>query len=1663
MNKFIKVIWSRTRGALVAVSEHQSTQTNGVRSTTVSVEPSTNYTEAFNASRTTLTLAVGVALLAGSGAVAASDYGFDSCVALGGTMKNGICRKVNVDTMVSVQPRGYSLTVNEGDTKTIGLGIKMSSGTGDVGQITNNGSLTVDGTTKKNSGTIPENGIDIMAENGSSATILNQDSGELIICGGEQYQEPFRVYESSGIGTMNSGGGIAYIVNKGSGSVVIKGGPSDNSIIMSHKLNAGIGHMSTGDGSAFLVNEGSGSILIQGGDNDAEGAGIAELSSGGSATISNLGSGSVIISGAQGQEKNPSYGINTVAALGGKAVIANTGDGELVIQGGSRYQEWSFGGINYIANGGEAKIVNSGGGILKIKGGSIHDGGSLSHSVCGISIGASSGGKASISNDGSGKLLIEGGDLTNLDPREVFDSGITSGIGIAANTDGQATISNSSDGELTISGGMARWAYGIGVGASGGSILIENKNTGILTIQGGLKSNSSGINILSYNKGEGTIINSGSGLLKICGQSTTAIGSLTEGGSSSIINSGSGTLLISGEHASAISSLGRDYFLSGNGEARIINSGIGDLIISGSNDGSNGSGIGGIDANYVNASIENTGGGTLTIQAGSGSNAHGIGGVSKGSTDDEWLELSNKDGVMNLLGYSSNSTAIDLGGGINDGLKITNEDILNLNSYAFHNSLFSYEVIFVNKSTGIVNAELGAFFSGYYSEPVSKIADIVVWNGSGVNTVNTDSYMSYLQTGSISIVEEWKTGSTWEDGGTINFTDVAEGTELANSIREQFEAAFGTGTTIKFTGTGGSSGSSGSAVFTSAVVDALVSEGKFSDGSVVTSETLTLDGEAIAFENKSTGWRGWNALGFKGIRGAKSISVSDGRTLTLMGDQASMYMAVRATEGKATSMITDAPMMLAGSNLKLGISALSATQGTLEAVTADAGSSVTAENGIFSISALKGTGKVFVKKNSSYTSQLTLGSMETSGGVNDGVLKVTGDSSLSGQLVNSQDAEMTLSGQVTLEKGAELANLGTLTSGAVVMDAVSAVTNFGNLKLDSIVANGTIRQSAESSMDVTGLFKIRDEGKTTLDGKVTAGTLSVGATEARLLSNDAAGARLVVDGETYVDELELVSGTVDVSENAVLAGKTLKDGGIGSKVSVATGGTFAFSYDEAGLDKFLEGYKGDRDDKAILALSTDLHLKEGGMLTVGSVAKETGAVNLGSDALLLVGTTELHGNALLSGGADQALHAEDGATIAFVDDFIWGNHYLLDGFDAASLEEMSDVGIRDKDGNEMKTSINGRGLYVTIGGTDIREKDAGYRLVENFNVMLDGHQDKDSVHGDVAFLTNALLAETNVGVAASNAVEALNGEAGVLSETLRHAERVQELVTNHALSVRPESGTLWVEGIYADVDSGNLERTTGRSAYDVETTGFMFGADAALKGWNVGAAFSAQRSDLDASSSNTSSDIDAYGFSIYGAKHFEGGWSMVVDASYVSANHDMTAYMLGKTKAETDADAWSVGVRGAKHFALGAFGITPYVGLEVVKASEDAFDSTWEGKSAFRYAEADSTIWRAPVGVKASVFAPVAFGAAKGTLNWSADLSVAPQWGDKEVEHRVSGLNLGRVDGYTAVVTDDYVGKAKLGVSYQTDHGSFSLDYEAQKGDVLKLSHGLSAKAALYF
>ena len=85
-------------------------------------------------------------------------------------------------------------------------------------------------------------------------------------------------------------------------------------------------------------------------------------------------------------------------------------------------------------------------------------------------------------------------------------------------------------------------------------------------------------------------------------------------------------------------------------------------------------------------------------------------------------------------------------------------------------------------------------------------------------------------------------------------------------------------------------------------------------------------------------------------------------------------------------------------------------------------------------------------------------------------------------------------------------------------------------------------------------------------------------------------------------------------------------------------------------------------------------------------------MNLGSDALLLLGTTQLHGEALRNGESAQHLHAEDGAVIAMTDDLLWGNHYLMKGFDAASTDEILKVGVLDKDGKKLETRSNEKGI-----------------------------------------------------------------------------------------------------------------------------------------------------------------------------------------------------------------------------------------------------------------------------------------------------------------------------------------------------------------------------------
>ena len=212
--------------------------------------------------------------------------------------------------------------------------------------------------------------------------------------------------------------------------------------------------------------------------------------------------------------------------------------------------------------------------------------------------------------------------------------------------------------------------------------------------------------------------------------------------------------------------------------------------------------------------------------------------------------------------------------------------------------------------------------------------------------------------------------------------------------------------------------------------------------------------------------------GFMGIKGSTGITVKDGKTLTLMGSQASMAMAVGADTRDASYVITDAPMALENGTLKLGHKALSATEGTLAAVTYDRQSSVNVENGIYTLASLKGEGSLNL---SSGARTDVTGELSATQVTNAGMLTVAGLTSLgatpeaastyaapkSQTFVNENGATANLTGGLVVNDFATVKNKtgATINAGAVTVDTFGVINNYegATLAYASVDADGIVR------------------------------------------------------------------------------------------------------------------------------------------------------------------------------------------------------------------------------------------------------------------------------------------------------------------------------------------------------------------------------------------------------------------------------------------------------------------------------------------------------------------------------------------------------------------------------------------------------------------------------
>ena len=1226
---------------------------------------------------------------------------------------------------------------------------------------------------------------------------------------------------------------------------------------------------------------------------------------------------------------------------------------------------------------------------------------------------------------------------------------------------------------------------------------------GDMTVAGGMEQYNPAIRYVAYDGKSGSIVNTGEGTLKIIGgfNFSYAIGYLaTDGGTGLISNAGRGQVVIS----AGMDSMGIEYGASHGGSGTISNTGPGKLTISGASYGEYGD-FSGIWWNAYGSGntvkILNTGAGELTITAGIGGSGIWYNSVGGGTS----IIRNGVGGTLNILGISDEDRyGIKVLSDSDSVSRVENAGIMNLNKNAFER-FGDGDVLVTNKTTGTVNAEAEVIFrnAGTVTKHEEKPITVYSRSTNAAAQVTIDGYTkTTVTTGAWELKDDWANHSCWEDGGTLVITDIAEGTIEAQTIRASFVEKFGEGTTIKFTGTGGGSGSTetNDPSFTMTHVNQLLSESKAEAGSVITSESLDAEGNAFKL---GAGGQIEHDFGFMGIRNTKGISVSDGRTLTLTGAQASMTLALRTNANeRASYVITDKETVLTNGQLKLGIAELSATQGILADVTADSSSTVTAEHGVFEISAVKGSGHVVVKENSS----LTVGNLSAATTTNAGELTVNGDVVLKrpttlnpfasngkapvkpvaflnekGAIANMQN--------ITIEAGASIENKkdATLNAGTVTVGAGSLLWNYtgGTMNFDSLIVQGSIRDYG--TLTVSDTLAVAKGGRYDYDGKVRVGnalmveeggelTMSGDSTLSRLVvGGDALSAKTfvtldsdeetsdallkVLNGEHYLETLALTSGTVNVAQDATLAGKSLEGNAVGSKVTVKEGATFAFSYDKNSLKSVMEDYKGDKkgwDEKTKLALSQALHFKGEGSLTVGRTDAD-GTVNLGSDALVLLGTTNLHGEAVFNGNGGDTLSVEEGAVLAVTDDFMWGNHYLAKGFDSASEESLKNLAIFDKEGKKLEVFTSEKGAHITIGSDDIADKDANYRLRKNINVVLDGRQNQNSDVADVRLLTKLVL--SGYGARQSARLSSMTAEAGILTENVRMAQNAFDTMIDHASTMRAKRGTVWAEGIYSKAEVSGMKAENRRIGYESDVAGFAMGGDWTAAGWHLGAAFSAQKGDLQATESATVNDIESYGVSVYGRKDFASGLSFTAVMTYGFGSNEVVQQNVETLEADVDTNVLVAGGRFSYPIALNGFFVTPYAGIEAVWSKSEAYTVTASGQDAFGFGKTDEVLGRVPLGVSTSAFTPVL----NGTLNVTADLSVAPQFGGKDYEQSVEGVTTGARDVTTTDFADDWIGKLKLGVSYQGRQGSFDLFYEAARSDTLDAGHSFNAKAALYF
>ena len=1192
-------------------------------------------------------------------------------------------------------------------------------------------------------------------------------------------------------------------------------------------------------------------------------------------------------------------------------------------------------------------------------------------------------GNASIINEGSGKLHFEG----NKDKEAIYE-------GVYGGT---LSIENRASGSIYFGiSSIVNYVFAdVGIAKEEG--YIRNLSNGEITFQGYLDSSAIFSNqpyAIQYFVCESIAESGGLGIIE---------------------NSGVGSINFLGHSIFSLNQYGwfEDSSDNKKGQAKIINSGGGKILISSQAEKqTNGENCGNA-IEYMGMSFNgNNFGNTTTIL--------------------------NKKGIMVIEGDERFGTY-----GINGFAYVTsqiiNQDLMYLGANAFGDLYLNN--VFQNKVGATVKADARVIFNLSATKDANdqvmaetKQQTITILGKDGqIKTTTVDGYVvlpneeSYPDDtlsptfNTATIKSDWLKGSSWEAGGHLVITNVAEGTALAKSIRDAFEKQFGTGTDITFKG--GVSGIGGLTDFTSGMLDTLIARGDVSNGSVLSDVTFSAGGGEFL-----VGTNGINQdIGFMGIKNASAIKVTDGKTLTLTGGVTNTRMAGE-----------DIPIVLQNGTLQLGDTRLAAGEGIIGSIATDAHSTVDVAHGHFTLQNVTGNGHIEVGDQGN----VTLNTFSTT--VNNlGVLNTVGDVTINAvdkskskalQYAFRNQGIATLKG-VTVTEGAELRNVkdGKVTAGAVKLNAGSELTNLGTMTVDSLTGWGTIRN--KGTLNVNGQLFVPGQTTQVLAGTVSAGDLVIGETsqpqEASLLALNPTGT-LMIQGQTFAKNMTFNSGNVQVVE----------------------GGTLTQGMDKDAFEKFEKEHKDLVKDKTVLVVDKNFSMGENDSLWVAEDLSDKNLA-LGDKSLVVLTGNNLKGHAMFESkdGSQLSASIAQGAQFVFDGDVL-GRHYIAKGFDEASMEAFKDLTITDLENNKiMDVMTNQNGVFVVNGTDDISTIAPNALFKDAFNYLLDGHQ---GVGNTVLtkYLDKLLTSDDQKITTETTKLAQVASIAGVQQQGLsRHQMMTESVFGQH---YRNTGSVLWATAMGSDGEVEDLSIGNGvQTSFDVKNYGAMVGVDLPITNdLMMGAAVGYMKSDI--KPQGFKNEVESVGASLYGAARFN---KVRVKGAlgYSQGDNEVKGALLDSILADVKTNVASAELIGQMDFGLGRTLVSPYVGVRGLWVKTDDYATKIGGQEAIQNETEDEIFAQVPVGVELTHV----FGTPSGwAVQGHANLGAVYTFGDRTVENIVKAD--GSTDKIESEVMEELQGKATLGLSVSSKHSRMDLGYSYSQGGMTK-SHAIKANMRWVF